>query len=67
MSQEVCSDARFRVVRDGDAGHYYLQVGFGNHYRSFAAFKLGKFDVLRDQAKQEALQQPQPSAEPDQG
>lgn len=54
MSQEVCSDAHFRVVRDGEAGHYYLQVGFGDHYRSFSAFKLGKFDVLREQAKVEA-------------
>ena len=67
MSQEVCSDAHFRVVRDGEAGHYYLQVGFGNHYRSFSAFKLGKFDVLRDQAKQEALQQQAAPAENQQG
>ena len=63
MSQEVCSDAKFRVVRDAEAGHYYLQVGFGNHYRSFTAFKLGKFDVLREQAKVEA-QRAETPAEP---
>ena len=63
MSQEVCSDAHFRVVRDAEAGHYYLQVGFGDHYRSFSAFKLGKFDVLREQAKVEAQRQAAP-AEP---
>ena len=66
MSQEVCSDARFRVVRDADAGHYYLQVGFGDHFRHFGAFKLGKFDVLREQAKVEAQQQASPPAEPQQ-
>ena len=57
MSQEICSDAKFRVVRDSEAGHYYLQVGFGDHYRSFGTFKLGKFDQLREMAKVEAQQQ----------
>ena len=57
MSQDVCSDATFRVVRDSEAGHYYLQVGFGNYFRSFNAFKLGKLDALREQAKVDAAQQ----------
>lgn len=65
MSQEVCSDAVFRLVRDSDAGHYYVQCGFGNHFRSFSAFKLGKMDVIRERAKVEAQQAAAP-AEPTQ-
>lgn len=66
MSQEVCNDARFRVVRDAEAGHYYVQVGFGDHFRAFSAFKLGKFDVLREQARVEAQQAQAASAPPEQ-
>ena len=63
MSQEVCTDAVFRLVRDSDAGHYFVQVGFGDHFRSFSALKLGKMDVFRDQAKQEALKTQVPAAD----
>ena len=60
MGYEVVPEAKFRVVRDAEQGHYFLQAGFGDHFRSFASFKLGKMDMLRDLAKQEAQQTPQP-------
>ena len=58
MGYEVIPEAKFRVVRDAEQGHYFLQAGFGDHFRSFASFKLGKMDMLRDLAKQEAQQTP---------
>lgn len=60
MGYEVIPEAKFRVVRDSEQGHYFLQCGFGDHFRSFASFKLGKMDQLRDLAKQEAQQSPSP-------
>lgn len=51
MSQEVVQGAEFRLVRDGEAGHYYLQVGVEGAWRTFAGMKLGKFDHLREQAR----------------
>lgn len=56
MGYEVVPEAKFRVVRDAEQGHYFVQAGFGSHFRSFASFKLGKMDQLRDLAKQEAQQ-----------
>lgn len=53
MSQEVVQGAEFRLVRDADAGHYYIQVGVDGAWRSFGAMKLGKLDFLREQAKQQ--------------
>lgn len=63
MGYEVIPEATFRVVRDADQGHYFVQAGFGSHFRSFASFKLGKMDQLRDLAKQEAQQQPAETTE----
>jgi len=54
MGYEVLPDAKFRVVRDAELGHYHLQVGFGNHFRSFYTLKTGKLDQLRAQAAQDA-------------
>jgi len=54
MSYEVLPDAKFRVVRDAELGHYHLQVGFGNHFRSFYTLKTGKLDQLRAAAAQDA-------------
>jgi hypothetical protein len=56
MSYETIPDAHFRVVRDAENGHYHLQVGFGNHYRSFVTMKAGKLDQLRAQAAADARQ-----------
>ena len=56
MSYEVLPDAKFRVVRDAELGHYHLQVGFGSHFRSFYTLKTGKLDQLRAQAAQDARQ-----------
>lgn len=54
MALEVCDDAVFRLVRDGDNGLYYVQVGFGDHFRTFGALKTGKLDQLRAQAQEES-------------
>ena len=54
MSYEVLNDAHFRVVRDAEAGSYHLQVGFGDHYRTFSTMKTGKLDQLRAQAAADA-------------
>ena len=62
MGYEVLPDAKFRVVRDAELGHYHLQVGFGNHFRSFYTLKTGKLDQLRAQAAQDAREQDQPQA-----
>lgn len=66
MSYEVASDASFRVVRDSDAQLYYLQVGFGDHYRTFASMKTGKLDQMREMAKVEAQQAGQATPTPEQ-
>lgn len=64
MAYEVLSDAKFRVVRDSDGGAYHIQVGFGNHFRTFAGLKLGKLDQLRELARLEAVSQQAAPAEP---
>jgi hypothetical protein len=56
MAYEVLSDAKFRVVRDAENSSYHLQVGFGDHFRTFVTMKTGKMDQLRAQAYQEAQQ-----------
>ena len=64
MGYEVIPEAKFRVVRDAEQGHYFVQAGFGSHFRSFASFKMGKMDQLRDLAKQEAQSQSQSESQP---
>lgn len=62
MSQEVMTDASFRLVRDDDQGLYLVQVGFGQHFRTFAAMKTGKLDQLRAQAQKDAAAPTPPQA-----
>lgn len=57
MASEVFDNCPVRVVRDEDAGHYYLQVGVGGVFRTFGGFKLGKLDQLRREAEQQQSQQ----------
>lgn len=47
MSQQVVEGAEFRLVRDEEAGLYYIQVVVDGAARSFASMKLGKLDQLR--------------------
>lgn len=54
MSYNVLSDAKFRVVEDSENGHVLIQVGFGQHFRTFAAMKSGKLNQLRALAAEEA-------------
>ena len=57
MAQEIITDPQFRLVRDEEAGAYYLQVGVDGAFRNFSALKLGKLDQLRAQAHAQARTQ----------
>ena len=63
MAQEVVSGAEVRLVRDEDQGLYLVQIGVPGAHRTFASFKLGKMDQLREQAAAQAADN---SAQPSQ-
>jgi len=60
MSQQTFDNCPIRVVRDEDAGLYYVQVGVDGVFRNINAFKLGKLDQLRTEKAEAALLQPPP-------
>ena len=59
MGQEVVEGATFRLVRDEDQGMYFVQAVVDGAHRTFAAFKTGKLDQLREQAAAKAQSESQ--------
>ena len=60
MAQEVVTNAEFRLVRDEEQGAYLVQVGVPGAHRTFASFKLGKMDQLREAAAAQSQDSQQP-------